>query len=273
MSCGCKKDTVELVRPDINLSRSKDTGLASTSQYITITHKGISAFVYYDMVKERFVGNILNTLKEPVSNITVEFLLETGESWKTQPVMLEAGQVEEVNLAVGTDEVSWWKATLESNSTYRNNSKPGILIDDMFKNGSMVNLEANLMKYYENYSVRKNGGVWIRGDTYAGRHQSYMLEEDGLILHVSYMYEHRAIAGTISNVTEKDITNISLKIIYDEENESDVMSTSVKAGQTKNIGFKSISWEDFEIYRPVIRRVGFYSKTESKPRVIIKDLF
>ena len=143
----------------------------------------------------------------------------------------------------------------------------------MFKNGSMVNLEANLMKYYENYSVRKNGGVWIRGETYAGRHQSYMLEENGLIVYVSYMYEHRAIAGTISNVTEKDITNISLKIIYDEENESDIMSTSVKAGQTKNIGFKSISWEDFEIYRPVIRRVGFYSKTESKPRVVINDLF
>lgn len=272
-SCTEKKEVIE--RPDLNLDGEHNSGFASKYQFIQIDHKGVSVVVYYDPHDKQFIGSYTNTTKKEIENISIEILLDSGEIYGvTEPVVLGPGEAEELVLKESGLIFNGWSANLSSEGKQNKKEPPVVKIADRMQDGQVVNLESNLMKVYKEFDVIKNEGIEYYGNIYAGRHQSYRLEDFGMVVEIQYLYDNMAIGGTITNTTDKTISSIGLKVIYDGEDRISTTDVpSLKPGEVRKIGFNSISWKDFEIYRPDLRRYGYYSGEERNPEIEINDVY
>ncbi len=278
VSSGCaNRDSIE--RPDLVIDSWADTGYANKGEYVQLDQSGIKAVLYYDLTNKNFHGTLENTNTKKLEEISVEFQLDTESAViKTMPVDLDSEQVAVIDSVVIEDVFEEWKVVLrfdESKLRKKDISKLSVKINSRVQDGKKVFLDTSLMKQYDKFTVKANKGVVIKEEYYAGRHQLFRLKESGLVIEVKYDANASAVGGTIKNDTKAPISHIELRVGYDGVQYSENIKISyLKPGERQAIYFPSISWESFEVYRPMFLIIGVKTFNDDTDRSVeIEDIF
>lgn len=267
-------------KPSLELVFGSELMYSDRTQYMVLKQADIEVTAYYDLADREFVGIVKNTGRKVKKNIAIEFTLDDASEIVTSKSFdLESDSVEKINAIPATHlfKFKYWTARIIFDEMYKlskKESKVEIYTYPLLKDGVYVNLEMDLMKYYDWYDVEKDEGVKFKNKIYAGRHQSYYLKKGPLEINAEYNYLARAVMGTVTRVKSDHLTDYYIKLYYDEDKEPLTVNPGLlKTNATEEFAFKSMDWEEFEIYRIELYYYMPYGQEQPPKQIEIKDIF
>ncbi len=274
---GCSAEKAVLEKPDLDF----DDGMvdfANRTQYLTIDQNGIKATLYYEVTGRYFKGSMENMTKYDIRGIRIEFIDAEGRTIaQSIEVDVPAKDISEVISGSSSGVFDQWSARLKFTQglpVEKIESDPVITAGERMIDGKLVNLDSDIMKKYEVFDVKPNRGVEHKGYVYAGRHQSYKLEENGMTVDLRYSVEQSGFIGTICNNNGKTKYNFGIHVVFGNGKKTGSFSiSSLSQGECLDIGMGSLDWDDFEIYRPNIQYFGIDSTYDFEKKASVRDLF
>ena len=215
---------------------------------------GIKASIYYMLTEKAFMGTLENLTQQEVENIGIEVLLDNGQILGfTLPDNLKPGEQAAVRCIGVRGLFNEWRVSV----------KPLVTVDENIEYTQKIQIDQRSIEketiiintFYTKrpkFYVETNYGVELGGYRYAGKKQSYVLRFEKVLINVRYNFDTTQFEGTIENLSDENIRNISVSVLFDIEiiGPDSIKITKLEPGEKKALIWNVKSFRNlFEVWR------------------------